>query len=140
MIFSNRNFVPLKISGKVNVILPVYFHVLEKDLDWINDPKIQSTNLDTIKKIIIDNLDEIEKNSKLDSSKFNSFNRLEPQNNIILAVNSTKRTNSFPIILTPSTNIDIWDNHTIASFILNVWVFPFFGNASELILPIDESF
>mmetsp|Transcript_7965 Transcript_7965/g.8721 ORF Transcript_7965/g.8721 Transcript_7965/m.8721 type:complete len:134 (+) Transcript_7965:15-416(+) len=70
MKFASRTFLSMIIQGRKETLLSCYVNFLKEDLDWANDPLSQPLILDNLKAVLIENLDEIEKQSRLDNKNY----------------------------------------------------------------------
>jgi hypothetical protein len=132
MKFTCRTFLPLLIKGKKETLLSVYFQMLKEDLKWINDQQEQSLIISEIKRLITDNLDEIEKQF---TSESQSYTRMGGSDKLILAFSVRKGRLSELIQLRPDP--EAAKSFSQPNFHLIVWIF---RKTEELLtmLPIEE--
>ncbi len=132
MKLSCRNYLPIIISGSLKKVLPVYIHFLHENLDWANDHHNQNHVLKEVQRLILDNIEEIEKHSKLVVRGSARFLRLSGSD-IIVASFSTRTLESTTVMQVGDTSNSVLP---LANFELLLWIFPF--HSPNVSLPTDE--
>eukprot|EP01041_Mallomonas_annulata_P021899 gene21899-42076_t len=133
--FNTRNVFHLHIKGQFDSLLPIYLHVLERDLAWLN---ADSERLfDEFRDLLLSNMESIEKRAQIDSGSSDRFARI-PGTRMVIAYNTSKRDFG-------GYSVCILDTMTfgsltppLARFSLNpVWIFPHDSSLPYQFLPID---
>ncbi len=132
MKLSCRNYLPILIAGSQKKVLPVYIHFLQQNLDWANDIHHQIHMLKEVQRLILDNIEEIEKHSKLVLKGSARFMRLSGSD-FIVASFSTRALESTTMMQVGDISNSILP---VAHFELLLWIFPF--QSPNVSLPTDE--
>jgi hypothetical protein len=123
---------PFLIQGRRDTLLSTYVQVLKEDVEWINNRDLQHTILYELKRLLTENLDEVE---RLSVNPTDSFIRIGGSTVISLAF-SIKRGRCGDIIQISD------DNKANAfyqpNFHLVIWVFKAETGESGKLLPIED--
>jgi hypothetical protein len=129
-----RNYLPLLMEGSQRKMLPMFVYILLKDLPWANDVLNQFTILKEIQKLVLANIEDIERKSKLIESKVASsaFTRISGSN-IVMAAFSTRQFEYSSVVQLVDNTFQFTPH---AQFALHLWIFPFDQDTTTL--PIDD--
>ena len=128
---------PLCIEGSQQKLLPLYLHFLKQDLVWANDN--QGAILDEIRRILLENIDEVERNARnvLTGSSSPVFVRLSGSDVISMTYQTKPSTNTTTILLSAeSANKSTFINQ--AHFVVNLFVFPKGSKDMDEILAVND--
>lgn len=134
---------PSSKSSNDSKILPVYLYILDEYLIWANDLSLQPLLLYEVKRLILDNLEEIEIKAKVDPSNKLGLVRLTSSEHLLL-VYGIKRLGG---VSNNNNLIRIEFNHSgsdqatalkHASFGLSIWIYPIEMLQEGKSLPTDE--
>jgi hypothetical protein len=108
-------------------------HILQEHAAWANNQSTQTLILKEIQRLILDNIDDIERHSKADSKGGCNYVRLSGSQVVTAAFSTRPLDRSTFIQMAAST----WNSVPMAHFALLIWVFPYSPTDQSAVLPID---
>ena len=130
---SHRNLFHLVVHGKSEKILPVYLHLLEQDLKWMN--KNYRKVLKDLCNVIEENLDYIEKKSQTDAK--HSLSQISGGSLVSCFFSIKENSNNGRVNLLRVNEDGLARTCSTASFSLCVWLRPIEATDSAVLLPLD---
>lgn len=131
--FSHRNLLNLVVHGKNEKILPVYLHLLDQDIKWMN--KNYRKVLKDLCNVIEENLDYIEKKSQSESKT--SLSQISGGSfvNCYFSIKDTSSNGRVNVLRVSEEGVT--RSCPTASFSLCVWLRPIEAKDSSVLLPLD---